>query len=100
MILSILKVHTGLEQPTDRDSFTYKRVELSGTLIYELFNCSLRFNDHVITSHSGTNGSYNTKKSVNTLRLVESKGCSVTVKPKGETEVVPYVHRSIYGLCD
>ena len=38
MIFSILKVHTGLEQPTDRDSFTYKRVELSGALIYELFN--------------------------------------------------------------
>jgi DNA-directed RNA polymerase II subunit RPB2 len=38
MVFSLLKVQTGLEQPTDRDSFTYKRVELSGSLIYELFS--------------------------------------------------------------
>ena len=38
MVFSILKVHKGIENPTDRDSFTYKRVELPGTLIYELFN--------------------------------------------------------------
>ena len=38
MVFSILKVYSGLEQPTDRDSFTYKRVELTGGLLYELFN--------------------------------------------------------------
>ena len=37
MVFSILKVFNGIEQPTDRDSFTYKRVELSGALVYELF---------------------------------------------------------------
>ena len=38
MVFSILKVHVGVENPTDRDNFNYKRVELCGTLLYELFN--------------------------------------------------------------
>jgi DNA-directed RNA polymerase II subunit RPB2 len=37
MVNKILKVFTGREKPTDRDSFRFKRVEVSGTLIYDLF---------------------------------------------------------------
>jgi len=33
----LLSVFTGLEQPTDRDNFKYKRIELVGTLMYDLF---------------------------------------------------------------
>ena len=33
----MLRVSRGIEKPTDRDSFLYKRVEVSGMLIYELF---------------------------------------------------------------
>ncbi len=37
MVFRLLSVYTGIEQPTDRDNFKYKRVELVGSLIYDLF---------------------------------------------------------------
>jgi DNA-directed RNA polymerase II subunit RPB2 len=37
MVYRLLNVYTKNELPTDRDSFRFKRVELSGTLIYDLF---------------------------------------------------------------
>jgi DNA-directed RNA polymerase II subunit RPB2 len=37
MVNKMLKVYTKEENPTDRDNFRFKRVELSGSLIYDLF---------------------------------------------------------------
>jgi DNA-directed RNA polymerase II subunit RPB2 len=37
MVKRMLYVYMGEEQPTDRDNFKYKRIELSGSLIYDLF---------------------------------------------------------------
>lgn len=37
MVFELLKVFKGVKRPTDRDSFNFKRVELPGTLIYDLF---------------------------------------------------------------
>jgi len=37
MVFRLLSVKLGFEPKTDRDNFKYKRVELIGTLIYELF---------------------------------------------------------------
>ena len=37
MVYRLLRVHQGIEPPTDRDNFRFKRIELSGTLIYDLF---------------------------------------------------------------
>jgi DNA-directed RNA polymerase II subunit RPB2 len=37
MTLQMLKVYTKEKPPTDRDSFRYKRLELSGMLMYDLF---------------------------------------------------------------
>jgi len=37
MVFKLLKVFTGENKPTDRDNFKFKRIELSGTLIYDLF---------------------------------------------------------------
>uniref|UniRef100_A0A6C0DI43 DNA-directed RNA polymerase n=1 Tax=viral metagenome TaxID=1070528 RepID=A0A6C0DI43_9ZZZZ len=37
MVHKLLKVYTLQEKPTDRDNFTFKRVELTGSLIYDLF---------------------------------------------------------------
>jgi len=37
MVNKLLKVYTKEEKPTDRDNFSFKRVELSGSLIYDLF---------------------------------------------------------------
>jgi len=37
MVFELLKVFTREKKPTDRDSFKYKRVELPGLLLYDLF---------------------------------------------------------------
>lgn len=37
MVKRLLTAYQGMEPPIDRDSFRYKRVELVGTLMYELF---------------------------------------------------------------
>jgi DNA-directed RNA polymerase II subunit RPB2 len=37
MVYKLLRVFTKEEKPTDRDSFLFKRVELTGSLIYDLF---------------------------------------------------------------
>ena len=37
MVNRLLKVYTKEENPTDRDNFRFKRIELSGSLLYDLF---------------------------------------------------------------
>jgi len=37
IVFRMLSIHTGLESPTDRDNFKYKRIELVGSLLYDLF---------------------------------------------------------------
>jgi len=37
MVFRLLKVYTKDEKPTDRDNFRFKRVELTGSLVYDLF---------------------------------------------------------------
>jgi DNA-directed RNA polymerase II subunit RPB2 len=37
MVYKMLRAYKKIDQPTDRDNFMYKRVELSGTLLYQLF---------------------------------------------------------------
>lgn len=37
IVFRLLNVSLGIEVPTDRDSFRYKRVELAGSLLYDLF---------------------------------------------------------------
>ena len=37
MVYKLLKVYTKEEKPTDRDNFRFKRIELTGSLIYDLF---------------------------------------------------------------
>ena len=37
MVKELLRVYTKDNKPTDRDSFRFKRIELPGTLIYDLF---------------------------------------------------------------
>ena len=37
MVFRLLSVFSGLEPPTDRDNFKFKRIELVGSLLYDLF---------------------------------------------------------------
>ena len=37
MTFKLLKVFKNIDKPTDRDSFKYKRIETTGSLLYNLF---------------------------------------------------------------
>ena len=37
MVFRLISVYNGMENPTDRDDFQYKRIETSGSLISDLF---------------------------------------------------------------
>ena len=37
IVFRLLSVHMGIEEPTDRDNLKYKRIELVGDLLYDLF---------------------------------------------------------------
>jgi DNA-directed RNA polymerase II subunit RPB2 len=37
IVFRLLSVYTGIELPTDRDNFKFKRIELVGSLMYDLF---------------------------------------------------------------
>jgi DNA-directed RNA polymerase beta subunit len=37
MVRELLMVFTGEKKPTDRDNFKFKRIEVSGSLLYDLF---------------------------------------------------------------
>jgi DNA-directed RNA polymerase II subunit RPB2 len=37
IVKRLLNVYTKIEKPTDRDSFKYKRVEVAGSLLYDIF---------------------------------------------------------------
>ena len=45
MVNRLLKIYTKEEGTTDRDSFQFKRVDLTGTLLYDLFK-EYRFQDY------------------------------------------------------
>jgi DNA-directed RNA polymerase II subunit RPB2 len=44
IVKRLLNVSIGVEVPTDRDSFRYKRIELAGSLLYDLFKEYLQTN--------------------------------------------------------
>ena len=37
IVVRLLNVYNGLEPPTDRDNYKYKRIQISGMLLYDLF---------------------------------------------------------------
>jgi DNA-directed RNA polymerase II subunit RPB2 len=50
MVFRLLAVHTGLEEAVDRDHYKHKRLELTGTLLYDLFREYYRIqcDDHIM----------------------------------------------------
>lgn len=62
MVNKLLRVYNNIEQPTDRDNFMFKRVELSGTLIYQLFRDYYILQKKSIEKKIDTEFYYNVKK--------------------------------------
>ena len=69
IVKSLLMVYTKLEAPTDRDSFKFKRVEVPGMLLYDLFKEYFKLQQDNIKLR--LDSEYNLKKS-NTIYQDES----------------------------
>jgi DNA-directed RNA polymerase II subunit RPB2 len=62
MVNKILRVFTGKEAPTDRDNFKFKRIETSGSLIYDLFREHYLLQNRSIFLHIDKNFYYHAGK--------------------------------------
>jgi DNA-directed RNA polymerase II subunit RPB2 len=82
MVNRLLKVYTKDEKPTDRDSFRFKRVELSGSLIYDLFREYYLIQKRAIGKKIDEEYYYHQGE----YKEVELLGAKKTVPGKGETK--------------
>ena len=85
IVYNLLLVFTKLEQPTDRDSFKFKRVEVPGKLMYDLFKEYFKLQQDNIKLKLDTE--YNLKKSKTiyqgeTFKDVVSKNYEVFFKER------------------
>jgi DNA-directed RNA polymerase II subunit RPB2 len=72
IVFNLLKIYNG-KKPTDRDNFKYKRVELTGTLIYNLFNEYLKLQNDTIAKSLDKTYYYNVQiYSTNFKLLIEN----------------------------
>ena len=101
MVNRLLKVYTKEEKPTDRDNFRFKRVELSGTLLYDLFREYYLIQKKDITrkideEYYYHKGSY---KEDDTLSRKEKKQIKMKEKPSEKKEENKYKNNFI-GLIE
>ena len=101
MVYRLLKVYKKEEKPTDRDNFRFKRIELSGTLIYDLFREYYLIQKKDITrkideEYYYHKGSY---KEDDTLTRKERQSLKKKLQTKEETESNKYKDNFI-GLIE
>ena len=68
MTKRLLMVYSGDAKPTNRDSYVYKRIEIAGTLIYDLFKEYYTLQQNDIFLQMDTEYFYSVKKNSNTYQ--------------------------------
>ena len=71
MVFRLLSVQQGIEQPTDRDNYKYKRLEPSGILLSDLFREHYREEQKQIRLVMETKYTYQTDQYTDLAKLVE-----------------------------
>ena len=73
MCFQLLKVYKKINKPTDRDSFAYKRVEVTGSLIYDLFKeyYTMQQKDIFMKIDKDINYNYKNKIDMETVNMKE-----------------------------
>jgi len=101
MVNRLLKVYTKEEKPTDRDNFRFKRVELSGSLIYDLFREYYLIQKKDITRKIDEEYYYHKSEYTEdtTLSRKEKKQMRMKEKPKEQKETNKYKDNFI-GLIE
>ena len=71
MCFQLLKVYKNINKPTDRDNFSYKRVEVTGTLVYDLFKeyYNLQKKDIFMIIDKDINYNYKNKIDMETVNM-------------------------------
>jgi len=88
MTYRLLKVYTLQEKPTDRDNFRFKRVELTGSLIYDLFREYYLIQKRSISTKIDKEYYYHKGEYKDDTELVEETGLSK--KDKSVAEINKY----------
>jgi DNA-directed RNA polymerase II subunit RPB2 len=91
MVKNLLKVYTKEEKPTDRDNFRFKRVELSGSLIYDLFREYYLIQKKDITrkideEYYYHKGEYTEDETLSRKEKKQTKGLNKNREKKGENK--------------
>ena len=78
MVYKLLKVYTLQEKPTDRDNFRFKRIELTGSLIYDLFREYFLIQKRSISKKIDEEYYYHKGEYKNTDELIEQSASVAT----------------------
>jgi DNA-directed RNA polymerase II subunit RPB2 len=71
MVHKLLKVYMNEEKPTDRDSFLFKRVEVTGSLLYDLFREYFLIQNREIAQKIDKENYFNPQYKNNFISLIE-----------------------------
>ena len=71
MVNKLLKVYMNEEKPTDRDSFLFKRVEVTGSLLYDLFREYFLIQNREIAQKIDKENYFNPQYKNNFVSLIE-----------------------------
>jgi DNA-directed RNA polymerase II subunit RPB2 len=88
MVYKLLKVVTKEEKPTDRDNFRFKRIELTGTLLYNLFREYYLIQKRTITRNIDTEYYFHRGKYKETEAKAEMEGGAPKKKTKIQTNLI------------
>ena len=80
MVNKVLKVYTLQEKPTDRDNFRFKRIELTGSLIYDLFREYYLIQKRTISQKIDKEYYYHKGEYKNTDELIEESSAQTKAK--------------------
>ena len=102
MVNRLLKVYTKEEKPTDRDNFRFKRVELTGSLLYDLFREYYLIQKKDITRKIDEEYYYHKGeyKEDDTLSRKEKKQLKMKDKSKGEKSSENKYKDNFIGLIE
>ena len=98
MVSKLLKVYTGEEKPTDRDNFAFKRVELSGSLIYDLFREYYLIQKKDIARKIDIDYYYHRGNYTEDEETEKSRKDKHKIKEKGERDKKRYTENSFIDL--
>ena len=96
MVYKLLRVYSKIDQPTDRDNFMYKRVELSGSLIYQLFRDYYILFKKNVEQKIDKEFYYHDKEYKKGSKVISVEDAKVSIYRKNFTSLIEENHSSFF----